>query len=164
MRIRIASALVAGFVALCGAQYAAAADDKGTPPASELRLAFAAVKVADLERSLAFYQKLGLTEKFRVDGGNGVVEVLLGFGDLGQEAGLMLMHDPKRTKPYDLGDGYSRVIFYVPSVKDTAATLAAAGATITVQPRPIPALNIVILLARDPDGYLMEFVERGAPQ
>lgn len=164
MRIRIALALVATLSALFGPSYAAAADSPESAAAPDLRLAFAAVKVADLDRSMAFYAMLGLTEKFRIDGGNGIVEVLLGFGDLNHEAGLMLMHDPKRTKPYDLGDGYSRVILYVPDVEEVAAKLKAAGAPITVQPWPIPALNIVILRAKDPDGYLLEFVERVKPK
>ena len=125
------------------------------------RVAFVAFRVANLPASLDFYTKvLGMSEQRRIPLDNGVVEVLLGYGDLTSEAGVMLMHDSKRTRPYQLGDGYSRYIAYVPDVKQVAAKLKTAGAQITRGPERIDSLRITILLAKDPDGYLIEFVQQ----
>ena len=72
----------------------------------------------------------------------------------------MLMHDPKRTKPYELGDGYSRFILYVPNLDEMAKKVTAANATVVRGVTRVEAVKISIMLIKDPDGYLIELVQR----
>ena len=72
----------------------------------------------------------------------------------------MLMHDPKRTTPYDRGDGYSRMIVYVSDIPALEEKIPEAGGTLFRKATRIEALKISVMLVRDPDGYLIEFVQR----
>ena len=136
-------------------------------PASSIepRIGMLCIKVFDLQRALDFYTKvLGMKEQRRLNTTGGVVEVLLGYGDLQSTAGVMLMHDPKRTKPYELGDGFSRFIVYVPDIQGSLQKLQSAGAQVTVKPTRVESLGITIMIAKDPDGYAMEIIQRDAPK
>jgi lactoylglutathione lyase len=128
---------------------------------AELRIGYVSLKVRDLERSLHFYDSvMKLKESRRLKPSTDVVEVLLN-GEGGNDApGVMLMHDARRDRPYELGDGYSRMIVYVDDLRRISEALPEAGGTTVRAITRIEALKISILLARDPDGYLIEFVQR----
>jgi lactoylglutathione lyase len=128
---------------------------------AELRIGYVSLKVRDLERSLHFYDSvMKLKESRRLKPSTDVVEVLLN-GEGGNDApGVMLMHDARRDHPYELGDGYSRMIVYVDDLRRISEALPEAGGTTVRAITRIEALKISILLARDPDGYLIEFVQR----
>jgi lactoylglutathione lyase len=128
------------------------------PPA---RIGYVSLKVRDLERSLQFYETvIGLKQSRRLQASKDVVEVLLN-GEGGNDAsGVMLMHDARRDRPYELGDGYSRMIVYVGDLSRIAAALPESGGTTVRAVTRVEALKISIMLARDPDGYLIEFVQR----
>jgi lactoylglutathione lyase len=101
-----------------------------------------------------------LKESRRLKPSTDVVEVLLN-GEGGNDApGVMLMHDARRDRPYELGDGYSRMIVYVDDLRRISEVLPESGGTTVRAITRIEALKISILLARDPDGYLIEFVQR----
>jgi lactoylglutathione lyase len=128
---------------------------------AELRIGYVSLKVRDLERSLHFYDSvMKLKESRRLKPSTDVVEVLLN-GEGGNDApGVMLMHDARRDRPYELGDGYSRMIVYVDDLRRISEVLPESGGTTVRAISRIEALKISILLARDPDGYLIEFVQR----
>jgi lactoylglutathione lyase len=128
---------------------------------AELRIGYVSLKVRDLERSLHFYDSvMKLKESRRLKPSTDVVEVLLN-GEGGNDApGVMLMHDARRDRPYELGDGYSRMIVYVDDLRRISEVLPESGGTTVRAITRIEALKISILLARDPDGYLIEFVQR----
>jgi lactoylglutathione lyase len=125
------------------------------------RIGYVSLKVRDLERSLHFYETvIGLKQSRRLQASKDVVEVLLN-GEAGNDAsGVMLMHDARRDRPYELGDGYSRMIVYVDDLSRIAAALPESGGTTVRAVTRVEALKISIMLARDPDGYLIEFVQR----
>jgi lactoylglutathione lyase len=128
---------------------------------AELRIGYVSLKVRDLERSLHFYDSvMKLKESRRLKPSTDVIEVLLN-GEGGNDApGVMLMHDARRDRPYELGDGYSRMIVYVDDLRRISEVLPESGGTTVRAITRIEALKISILLARDPDGYLIEFVQR----
>ena len=136
------------------------------PPAAApaVRIGYVSLKVRDLERSLHFYENvMGLKQSRRLQATSDVVEVLLN-GQAGNDAsGVMLMHDARRDRPYELGDGYSRIIVYVDDLRRISDALPESGGTTVRAISRVEALKISILLARDPDGYLIEFVQRDAP-
>jgi lactoylglutathione lyase len=136
---------------------------QSTVAKSELpQFGYVSLRVADLQRSLKFYTTvLGMTEGRHLAGGAGVTEVLMGFGTPAKEPGIMLMYDEKHTMPYELGNGFSRCIIYVPDLEAMAKKLAAANTTVIRGITRIAAINISVMLIKDPDGYVIELVQRG---
>jgi len=128
---------------------------------AELRIGYVSLKVRDLERSLHFYDAvMGLKETRRLQASKDVVEVLLNGKSGNDASGVMLMHDARRDRPYELGDGYSRIVAYVDDLDRIAKALPESGGTPLRPVTRIEALKINILLAKDPDGYVVEFVQR----
>jgi lactoylglutathione lyase len=124
------------------------------------RIGFVSFYVANVERSLAFYvNKLGMREQGRIPLPNGVQEILLGFGELAEQPGIILMFDPKREKPYQLGDGFSRFVIRVADIRPLVKRLSEQGVPVVVPPTSVEKPKLTYSLVRDPDGYLIEFIE-----
>jgi lactoylglutathione lyase len=153
--------LLAGLLAACAT---AAPEPKMKPMNTEPRLAYVVLKVADLERSLKFYTNaVGMQELFRYDLGNGVTEVGVGFApavDSASGQGLALVHESKRTEPFEHGNAYSRFALAVPDIRATFERLAAAGVEIARAPVAYPQFSATVGFVKDPDGYLIEFLQR----
>jgi lactoylglutathione lyase len=121
------------------------------------RLSHVAYHVADLDRAVAFYVGvLGFKEQTRFPIGDGVFEVVLDYPD-SKGAGLLLMWSSKRSEPYQLGDGYSRLVINVSDVDAAVELLAQHGAPIVSKPRQAGAFYYA--LAKDPDGYVIELLQ-----
>jgi lactoylglutathione lyase len=131
-------------------------------PVTKTRLGFFSIKVADLERSLNFYTNVvGMTERRRLNAGNGVTQALLGFGETSSQPGLMLTHNAKHPRAYEHpAEQLSRFVFYVADWRDMMKKLKEAGAEITQGPTHADAQHMTLLLAKDPDGYLIEFIQK----
>lgn len=124
------------------------------------RLGFVCLKVSDLDQSLRFYsEQLGMVQRRRLRPSTALTEVLLDSGDPAQP-GLMLIHDAARTSPYLAGDAFSRLILYVDDLPGLLPRLKAEGLEILREPTVVEVLNICIMLVRDPDGYVLELIER----
>ena len=121
------------------------------------RMSYVAYHVSDVERALAFYGTvLGMKEQMRLDLGGGVHEVVLTFPEA-PAVGLILMWNEKRTEPYRLGDGYSRLVVRVSDV-DAAMELLARHGVVVVKPAT-DAGSLRYSLVNDPDGYVVEFLQ-----
>lgn len=159
MSTRCARALLAGLIA--AASIVAIPATAATDGSSDVRLGFFCLRVMDLERSLAFYtQVLGMKEWRRLTTSTGVIEVMLAYGDSPDQPGVMLMHDPRRTKPYELGDGFSRFLLYVSDIASFSKRLSDAGAPVVRPVTDVERLGITVMLVKDPDGYVIELVKR----
>jgi lactoylglutathione lyase len=124
------------------------------------RISYVAFRVADLDRSLKFYSGLlGMKERQRIPLDSGVLEVLLGYGDANKDAGILLLHDPKRTEPYTHGTGYHRYIIAVKDLPGLIAHLKANDVKITRGPTRVENLKLSYAFISDPDGYAIELVE-----
>jgi lactoylglutathione lyase len=123
-------------------------------------VSYVAYRVLDLERSLKFYKDvLGMKERQRIPLESGVLEVLLGYGDANKDAGILLLHNPKRTEPYTHGDGYHRYIIAVKDLPGLIDHLKAAGTKVTRGPTRVENLKLSYAFITDPDGYAIELVE-----
>jgi lactoylglutathione lyase len=124
------------------------------------RLSYIAFRITDVERSLKFYTGLlGMKERQRIPLETGVVEILLGYGDADKDAGILLLHDPKRTEPYTHGDAYHRFIVAVKDLPGLLANLNANGAKVMRGPTRVENLKLSYAFVSDPDGYAIELVE-----
>ena len=154
MTLRIFAALVAA----CGLVTLQAA--RADAPAVHSQLAYTSYYVLDEKRALDFYVgQLGMVERQRITPSPGVTEILLGFDKDPNTPGILLMHKADRTTPYQIGDGYSRAIIHVADIKAIVQKLTQAGVTIVRQPTEVANLKLTYAMVRDPDGWLIEFIQ-----
>lgn len=127
-----------------------------------MRLDYVAFNVPNVERSCDFYVGLlGMRRQGFIDLGNGITETLLGYASVGSApgAGIILMHDARRDKPYERGNAFSRIIFNVSDVAEVIERLREAGVRIVTPPTEVEAQHLVYALVKDPDGFLVELLE-----
>lgn len=158
MKVRIFAALVA---ACTFATLQAHADTApvAAAPAIKAELAYTSYSVLDQKRALDFYVGLlGMSERQRITPSPGVTEIVLGF-DKERTPGILLMHRADRTTPYQIGDGFSRTIIHVSDVKAMVQRLSAAKVAIVRPPTEVADLKLTYAMVRDPDGYLIEFIQ-----
>ena len=108
--------------------------------------------VADLERSLAFYEKaLGLTEKHRITAEDGsFIIVYVGNETTDFELELTWLRD--RTEPYRLGDNEFHLAFRTDHYEEAHALHEEMGCICFETP------EMGIYFITDPDGYWLEIV------
>jgi lactoylglutathione lyase len=156
MQLRILAALIA---ACSFAALQVQADTATAATAIKAELAYTSYSVLDRKRALDFYVGLlGMTERQRITPSPGVTEIVLGF-DKERTPGILLMHRADRTTPYQIGDGFSRTIIHVSDVKAMVQRLSAAKVAIVRPPTEVADLKLTYAMVRDPDGYLIEFIE-----
>jgi lactoylglutathione lyase len=159
MTVRIVAALVAA-CSLASLQSALADAPPAAPTASQSQLAFTSYYVLDQKRALDFYVgQLGMSERQRITPSPGVTEIVLGFDKDPASPGILLMHRADRTTPYQIGDGFSRTIIRVSDVKAIVQRLTQAGVAIVRPPTEVANLKLTYAMVRDPDGYLIEFIQ-----
>ena len=161
MTLRIFAALVA--VCSLASLQAAHADAPTAPaavPAIRSQLAYTSYYVLDQKRALDFYVGLlGMVERQRITPSPGVTEIVLGFDKEPNTPGILLMHKADRTTPYQIGDGFSRTIIHVSDIKAIVQKLTQAGVTIVRPPTEVASLKLTYSLVRDPDGWMIEFIQ-----
>src|SRR5688572_14133040 len=152
MKIPMTFRVVAALVAAC--------TFAGMQSACADALAYTSYYVLDQKRALDFYVGLlGMVERQRITPSAGVTEIVLGFDKDPNTAGILLMHKADRTTPYTVGDGFSRTILHVSDIKAIVQKLTQAGVTIVRQPTEVASLKLTYALVRDPDGYMIEFIQ-----
>jgi len=143
------------------AAVAAAALLMATMAHAEVTLNSVRVGAKDTEALAKFYQSaFGMHEVNRIQAPNGP-ELFLNFGANTDEAKankalrLVLMHRDSD----DLKDPIPHVIFNVSDIAATVAAIKAAGGSMQSEPRPFGNTGLVIGIARDPVGNLIELIQ-----
>lgn len=115
--------------------------------------------VGDIKKSLAFYQDLlGLKKIGEMPVPFGHMH-RLGFGD-----SFVKLIDPKKVPPAgELGLtkalGFRYLTFQISNIDDVCAACAAAGLNFDI-PKQELMPGVTIAMVRDPDGNVVEFVQR----
>jgi lactoylglutathione lyase len=120
------------------------------------------IRVKDLEKSLDFYTRLlGMKELRKKDFPSGEFTLaFVGYGDENANTVIELTHNWGQEQPYDLGNGFGHFALAVPDVAAACDILAAEGVEIPRPAGPMKHGGSVIAFIKDPDGYLIELVER----
>jgi lactoylglutathione lyase len=121
------------------------------------------LRVTDPEQSRKFYEALGM--ELRRESPimrNGELEAtlyFLGFPGQDEELELTFNHD---GSTYDLGTAYGHVAIGVDDLDATLASLAEQGIEPEKPPYQVREGGSWLCFVRDPDGYRIEVIGRGA--
>ena len=114
-------------------------------------------RIGDIDRSVAFYEKLGFEEVRRMPIGEEAINVFMALP--GEDPRLELTYN-HGVDSYDLGSGYNHIALLVENLDATLDGLAAEG----IEPEKPPyrpggrSEGHFICFVRDPDGYRIELI------
>jgi lactoylglutathione lyase len=115
------------------------------------------IGVSDLERSEAFYRDVLGMQRVQVFTLDYMDEVMLAHE--GRNAVVLMHYTDGSARNYR--DNPVKLVFYVTDPGVFADRIRAAGLEVTHEPAETAGLG-VICLAKDPDGYVIELIQRPA--
>lgn len=116
-------------------------------------------RIGDIDRSVAFYEALGFEEIGRMPIRNEAINVFMGLPGDGPRLELTYNFG---VAEYDLGTGYNHIAITAEDLDRTLASLAEQGIEPEKPPYSVREGGSRLCFVRDPDGYRIELVERGA--
>jgi lactoylglutathione lyase len=117
-------------------------------------------RITDPERSVSFYEALGLEKRRELPIRDEAVNYFLGVpGEEQPELELTYNFDTP-AGGYELGTGYGHIALAVDDLDATLAALAEQGIEPERPPYTVRAGGSRICFVRDPDGYRVELIER----
>ena len=119
-------------------------------------------RITDIDRSVSFYETLGFEEKARAPIREEAINVFMGLPDDGAEPRLELTYNFGRDEPYDLGNGYGHIAITTSDLDDALGRLKEQGIEPERPPYTVREGGSRLCFVRDPDGYRIELLERGA--
>ena len=114
-------------------------------------------RVRDVEKSVAFYEQLGMKEMRRMPIRDEAINVFMGFEGDGPRLELTFNFD--RDQPYEVGTGYGHIAITVGNMKEALERLAKMGIEPERPPYSVRAGGSLLCFVRDPDGYRVELIE-----
>ena len=126
-----------------------------------MRILHTMIRVGDLEKSIAFYtEALGMKLIRRHEYPEGKFTLaFVGYGDEDSSAVIELTHNWE-TSSYDLGSGFGHIALGTDDIVGASERVREYGGQVTREPGPMKHGTTVIAFAKDPDGYVIEFIER----
>lgn len=121
------------------------------------RILYTMIRVADLDRAVAFYRRLGMQETKRRDVPEGKYTlVFMGYQDGG--SGIELTYN-YGVASYEHGTAFGNLVIGVADIFRVCEELRAAGVKIRREPGPVKFGTSVIAFVEDPDGYKVELIQ-----
>ena len=115
-------------------------------------------RITDPERSVAFYEALGLEKRRELPIRDEAVNYFLGVP--GQDSPELELTHNLGVDSYELGTGYGHVALTVEDLDGTLERLAAQGIEPEREPYTVREGGSRLCFVRDPDGYRVELIER----
>ncbi len=127
-----------------------------------MRMLHTMLRVGNLDRSIDFYTNvLGMQILRRKDYPEGKFTLaFVGYGDEKDHTVLELTHNWD-TGQYDLGNAYGHVALEVDNAAEACDKVRAKGGKVVREAGPMKHGKTVIAFVEDPDGYKIEFIEKG---
>ena len=128
-----------------------------------MELVHTCYRVTDPDRSIAFYEALGLEKRRELPIRDEAVNYFLGVP--GKELPELELTYNFGVESYELGSGYGHVALTVDDLDGTLERLAAQGIEPERPPYQVREGGARICFVRDPDEYRVELIERagGSP-
>jgi lactoylglutathione lyase len=114
-------------------------------------------RITDPERSVAFYEALGLEERRRLPIREEAVNIFMGLPGDGDRLELTYNFG---VHQYELGTGYGHIALTVDDLDETLERLAGQGIEPERPPYRVSEGGSRICFVRDPDSYRVELIER----
>ena len=114
-------------------------------------------RIGDIDRSVKFYEALGMEEIGRFPIRDEAINVFMGFPDDGARLELTYNHG---VSEYELGTGYNHIAITVGDLDGRLEELAAQGIEPEKPPYSVREGGSRLCFVRDPDGYRIELIER----
>ncbi len=127
-----------------------------------MRMLHTMLRVGDLQKSLDFYTDvLGMKLLRKSDYPDGKFTLaFVGYGDEKDHTVLELTHNWDTAK-YDLGNAYGHIALEVQDAHKACEAVRAKGGKVVREAGPMKHGATVIAFVEDPDGYKIEFIQRG---
>jgi lactoylglutathione lyase len=123
-----------------------------------MELVHTCYRITDPERSVAFYEALGLEKRRELPIRDEAVNYFLGVP--GQDSPELELTHNLGVDSYELGTGYGHVALTVEDLDGTLARLAEQGIEPEREPYTVREGGSRLCFVRDPDGYRIELIER----
>lgn len=126
-----------------------------------MRLLHTMLRVTDLQKSLEFYQKV-LDMKLLRQSENAEYKYTLAFLGYGDELDTTVIELTYNwgTDAYDLGNAYGHIAIETDDIFQTCDKIKSLGGVITREPGPVKGGTTVIAFVKDPDGYMIELINK----
>ena len=127
-----------------------------------MRILHTMLRVGDLQRSIDFYtQVLGMKLLRKHDYPEGRFTLaFVGYAPESESAVIELTHNWD-TPSYDLGNAYGHIALQVDNAYEACDRVREKGGKVTREAGPMKHGTTVIAFVEDPDGYKIEFIQRG---
>ncbi|MCQ9375127.1 lactoylglutathione lyase [Methyloversatilis sp. XJ19-13] len=127
-----------------------------------MRILHTMLRVGQLDRSIEFYTKvLGMRLLRRQDYPDGKFTLaFIGYQDESEGAVLELTHNWD-TDTYEMGNAYGHIALEVDDAYATCDQVRTLGGRVVREAGPMKHGTTVIAFVEDPDGYKIEFIQRG---
>jgi len=120
------------------------------------------VRVKNLDRSIEFYQLLGMRELRRHEVPDGKYTLaFVGYEDNAHgQAEIELTYNWGQDEGYEVGSGFGHFAVGVPDVAAACEQVRHGGGKVTREAGPVKFGTTVIAFVEDPDGYKIELIQR----
>jgi len=127
-----------------------------------MRMLHTMLRVADLDRSIDFYTRvLGMSLLRRKDYPEGKFTLaFVGYGDEDAHTVLELTHN-WGVGSYEMGGAFGHIAVEVEDAYRACEAVTALGGKVTRPAGPMQHGSTVIAFVEDPDGYKIEFIQKG---
>lgn len=117
------------------------------------------IAVSDLDQSTAFYTDvLGMVVLQTIEVPN-VKQIVLGFEGVRGASVLLMKYTDGRSPECE--DDAVKFVFYVPDTRAVLESARDANYVVHREAAEVPAMgNAIIGFAKDPDGYLIELIQK----
>jgi len=127
-----------------------------------MRILHTMLRVGDLQRAVKFYTEVLGMKLLRTTERPGQKYSLafVGYENEDRAAVLELTYN-YGVERYELGTAFGHVAVAVPDAKKACEKVRSSGGKVTREAGPVKGGSTVIAFVEDPDGYKIEFIERG---
>lgn len=128
-----------------------------------MRMLHTMLRVGDLERSIKFYTEvLNMKLLRKQDYSEGKFTLaFVGYGSENEHTAIELTHNWD-TASYDIGNGYGHIALEVDDAYQACESVKKAGGKVVREAGPMKHGTIIIAFIEDPDGYKIEFIQKGS--
>ena len=126
-----------------------------------MRILHTMLRVTDLQKSINFYTQI-LEMKLLRQSENAEYKYTLafiGYGDETETTVLELTYNWGTTE-YDLGNAYGHIAIETNDIYATCEKIKQMGGIITREAGPVKGGTTVIAFVKDPDGYMIELINK----